>query len=144
MLSYWFLLVPKVDLHDVVITNGLPDETYILGGDGEFGPLELNRPMKFIVKVKSGIIPVKSVAIIMPTHGKSNALALTPTGNNGEYQLNNYPLRPIHAIAEQPAEELRDFWLIIRNNWGIQNEIHLKVIVVAESEFHRTAMLLVK
>lgn len=134
MLAYWFLLVPKVDMKEVKITSALSNEAYSRSADDEFGPLELNRPVKIFVPVQSAFIPVKSVAILMPAHGKSNALALTPTGKDGEFQLANYPLRPIHAGGKQPVEDIRDLWLVMRNNWGIQNEVHLKVIVKNSEE----------
>ena len=140
MLLYWSLLVPKVEKNALQLISRLPGETYTLRADNEFGPVEMNKPLQFIVPVKSAMLPVRKVQIVLPAQGHSHSLSLRQSEKPGVFLLDNYPMRPLHAPAEQPAEEVRDVWLVLYNSWGIRNEFHLRIRVVPPSAYSRTAM----
>lgn len=139
VLAYWTLLVPRVDAKTIFAYTSI--ETYRVDAQGELGNIEIGQPVQFQLDVHPGLVPIAKVYAILPApvDGKWN-LMFSGTAGSNTYVSENYKLLPIGTQYEpNPAGEVRDLRIVVRNSLGITNEFLLPVRVVPVSVSHRTA-----
>ncbi len=143
MLGYWTLLVPQIDAGKAA---GLINQhTFSVNADGVLGPLEMGQPVQFTLPVQAGLVPLHDAYALLPTvdgHAPQR-ISLTPiyTGAKGIVLLGSerYLLRPLPGESPTGVNNIRNIWVVVRNRWGIQNEVQLQLLIVPVSPQHGTA-----
>ena len=142
-LTYWFLLVPRVDMRTVIARTAV--ETYRPDAKGELGNIEQGQTVRFEVTVNPGIIPIDDVHAELPTAvlkefaGPRQLTFMRLAGGN-IFTSSAYKLLPLGTqIEPSEAGEVRNIRLVLRNRLGISTVVRLAVRVVPESLRSRTA-----
>jgi undecaprenyl-diphosphatase len=138
MLAFWTLLVPKIDANSIMVKTGR--ETYTVNRTtDEIGNLELGERVRFAVNVTPGLVAIAQVSAEIPAPAGSpfsvTAGAKFPPAAGGRTFLSEeYQLRPMgDRYAPSAAGDLRDVWVVVRNRWGITNQVRVRLRVVPES-----------
>jgi undecaprenyl-diphosphatase len=133
MLAYWTLLVPKVTSE----VAGFVGQRPIPNAQGELGPLGIGDSLKLRMVVDSGLLPLSDAYILAP-EGRI-PLHLDAATGKGKLGLSSevYSIPPHQTV--HPAGETREVWVILRNKWGIQNEVRLRLLIVPISSLDAVA-----
>jgi undecaprenyl-diphosphatase len=143
MLIYWSTLVPQLAPEGIVGIESRSLQPIAAIHDGELDGAELGQHLLFNVKTEPGRIPVAGVTMILPGQGDATcSVELLPKGPDAFVSSLPYPVALSGHEEVVPEDgELRDIMLIVRNAWGIENQIMLKMRVMPESLDRRRAAL---
>jgi undecaprenyl-diphosphatase len=143
VLAYWTFLVPKPAPGSIA---GVVDmQPVMLNSENELGPIELGQALQLRLAIKPGLVPVDTVYAKLPAgehqhHGQSHTQLFNRQAGTDTFISEYYIIRPLgDAYAPQPGGDVREVWVILRNRWGIENEVRLRVRVVPESLSRRSA-----
>lgn len=140
MLLYWHFLVPKIDVRTIGGVAGT--QPIALNDEGIVGPVEIGLPMTLSLAVDPGMVPVQRVYAWLPNtdgaHHHIREMNFTAPAGGGRCISEPYIWRiPGAPATMSPQGEMRDIWVIIRNAWGIQNEVRVRVHLLPESPSRR-------
>lgn len=129
MLAYWTLLVPKVA---GPVAGFVGQQAVLPDAEGLLGPLHPGQSLDLKLIVKPGLLPLREAYVQRPD-GHRLPLSQEDVGD-GRLRLASdmaydIPQQP-HA---HPAGETQEMWVILRNQWGIQNEERLRLLIVPAS-----------
>ncbi|MHB0939872.1 MAG: undecaprenyl-diphosphate phosphatase [Armatimonadota bacterium] len=134
MLAYWMLLVPKVTSP---VAGFVEQQPIFINAEGELGPLHPGQSLQLKMIVDSGMLPLREAYVQLPD---GHRLPLAPDAATGEGKLSL--ASELYGIPPEqnahPAGETREMWVILRNKWGIQNEVRLRLLVVPASQIDNT------
>ncbi|MHB9026892.1 MAG: undecaprenyl-diphosphatase UppP [Armatimonadota bacterium] len=138
MLAYWFLLVPKVDMNSVAGYSNL--QPLALNADGEVNPVKLGERVSLRLAIQPGLIPLQRVYAKVPITEQNieEADFIRATGSN-RFESISFRLRPLgDSYTVPPGGEYRDVWIVVRNRWGISNDVHLRLRIEPATVQDRT------
>jgi len=138
MLLYWTLLVPKAAVND--LAGFIGQQPVGINKQEVMGPVEIGQSLRLYLQVKSGMIPLQDVYALVPVEESQPDDHLpfkleAGTRQAGKWKLiDEYHIRPLqHDHPDILSHEIREMWVILRNKWGIQNEVRLRLLVVPTS-----------
>jgi len=144
MLAYWTFLVPKIDTGQIHGAVGTPGSGgYVIGQNakGEFGPVSLDQPWLLQIPVSAGMVAPSDIHVILD--GKPIRMvkqSLVPTAGKADFNLELVPLSSSGDLSDLPADgNVREAWVIVRNRWGIQNEVRIPMLVMPAADAVRPA-----
>jgi len=133
MLAYWILLVPR----PAGPVAGFVGQRAVANAQGELGPLGIGDSLKLTMIVDTGLLPLRDAYVLAP-EGRIPLYTDATTGK-GKLALSSelYSIPPHHVA--NPGGETREMWVILRNKWGIRNEVRLRLLVIPASSVNNTA-----
>jgi undecaprenyl-diphosphatase len=129
MLAYWNLLVPRADVSR--ISGLMGPQTLAVSSDGTFGPLTNDRAWTLSVPVHTGLAQRVDMEVFVNGHPVPiQGQQYIGVAGKGRVDLELRPLSVAAPVHAHPGGEPVAVWLVLRNAWGIRNDVPLKVQVV--------------
>jgi len=133
MLAYWTFLVPKVTSP---VGGFVEQQPIFVNAEGQLGPLHPGQSLMLKMIVDPGQLPLRSAYIQQPD-GDRIPLTISAVGKRKLGLVSkSYDILPEQHI--HPAGETKEMWVILRNKWGIQNEVRLRLLIVPASNIDNT------
>ncbi|MHB9133630.1 MAG: undecaprenyl-diphosphate phosphatase [Armatimonadota bacterium] len=129
LLGYWFLLVPRIDAKAITVAVGTDtlDEQ-----QGVIGPFTMGKTWTLYLPVRSGMSPIRDIRILTKDGQLQIMRPVTlPATGNGRINVEIAPLQPQGSLGTVPPDGTPyHIWVILRNKWGIQNDVPLELFVM--------------
>ena len=144
MLAYWTLLVPKAEVKD--LAGYIGQQAVGINKQDEMGPVEMGQALRLYLQVDGNIVPLQDVHALVPGaegHPEQQLRFELEGGTRqaGKWKsIDEYFIRPLqHGKSDIQVPEKREVLVILRNQWGIQNEVRLRLLIVPTSLMRTTA-----
>ncbi len=138
MLAYWQLLVPRADVKHIGGVMG--QQTLGVSATGDFGPLTSDRAWTLSVPVKTGMATFKDMQVMFGTHTVHvRRQQYIGAAGKGRVELELDPLVKVLGTQTPPDGNTVQVWLVLRNQWGVRNDVPLTIQVVPPTPADHTS-----
>jgi len=115
---------------------GFTRQQAIANNRSELGPVEVNAPLRLRMVVDTGLLPLGDSYVLTP---EGRIPLYQEAAGEGKVSLSSEIFHIPWHHAVPPDGETREAWVILRNKWGIQNEVRLRLLVIPASTIRNTA-----